>query len=82
MKRKKYIIEIKEILEKNNLISSSKINNNIEINYLSFNSKDIKDNTLFFCKGDNFTINYLTEAKKKEVIFIFQKKNIILICLT
>ncbi len=75
MKRKKYIIEIKEILEKNNLISSSKINNNIEINYLSFNSKDIKDNTLFFCKGDNFTINYLTEAKEKgSNIYISEKK--------
>lgn len=75
MKRKKYINEIKEILEKNNLILSSKLSDNFEINYLSFNSKNIKNNTLFFCKGDEFTINYLIEAKEKgSNIYISEKK--------
>ncbi len=76
MKKKKYIYEIKEILEKNNLIVYSKLTNNYEINYLSFNSKDIKNNTLFFCKGEEFTIKYLNEAiKKGSNIYISEKKH-------
>lgn len=75
MKKKKYIYEIKEILEKNNLISSTKLNDNTQIDYLSFNSKDVKNNTLFFCKGDEFTINYLNEAKENGCnIYISEKK--------
>ena len=74
MKKKKYIYEIKEILEKNNLISSTKLNDNTQIDYLSFNSKDVKNNTLFFCKGDEFTINYLNEAKENGCnIYISEK---------
>lgn len=49
------------------LISSNEKNNFI-INYLSFNTKDIKPNTLFFCKGVHFKAEYLYEAEKSGAV--------------
>ena len=60
MKIKEFI----EVLEKNNLLKEYKIN--IEkINNITYNSKEVIDNTLFICKGFTFKEEYLKEAKGK-----------------
>lgn len=60
MKIKEFI----EALEKNNLLKEYKIN--IEkINNITYNSKEVIDNTLFICKGFTFKEEYLKEAKGK-----------------
>jgi len=38
---------------------------NLDIDYISYNSKDIKASTILFCKGINFKKEYLEEAIKK-----------------
>ncbi len=39
-----------------------------EIEYISYNSQDIKANTLFFCKGAHFKPEYLFDAVKKGAV--------------
>lgn len=58
---------VKEILEENNLLVECKIDTR-KINYISNNSKDIEDRTLFFCKGVLFKKEYLAEAVKNGCI--------------
>jgi UDP-N-acetylmuramyl-tripeptide synthetase len=41
---------------------------NIKIEYISYNSKQISDNTLFFCKGQQFKVEYLMDAVKNGVV--------------
>ncbi len=48
-------------LEKENLIKD-KYNHSFNIDYISYNSKDIKNNTLFICKGMAFKEEYLDQA--------------------
>lgn len=46
-----------------------------EINYISYDSNDIKNETLFICKGNNFKEEYLTAALKKGAIsYVSEKK--------
>lgn len=40
---------------------------NIELNHLSYNSKDIKEKTLFICKGKLFKSEYLNDGVEKGV---------------
>ncbi|MCX8074487.1 MAG: UDP-N-acetylmuramyl-tripeptide synthetase [Clostridia bacterium] len=67
----KNLNELIEILKENNLLE--KINENINygsylIGYLSYDSKDITKNTLFFCKGQRFKEEYLIDAIKSGAI--------------
>ena len=41
---------------------------NVELNHLSYNSKDIKAKTLFICKGKLFKSEYLKDAVKRGVV--------------
>lgn len=50
------------LLEKNNLISDKSVGADRKIMYLSYNSQDIKPDTLFICKGAHFKDEYLQEA--------------------
>ena len=63
---KKYLIkEYIEILRKNNLIKELINVDEIlekQVNHFSYNSKDIKENTLFICKGATFKEEYLQSA--------------------
>ena len=56
-----------DILEKNKLIKKilncEKIKQKI-VDYVSYNSRDIKPNTLFICKGANFKKEYLINSLK------------------
>jgi len=67
------------VLEENKLLVEYKLKNRDgEINYISYNSKDVKPGTLFFCKGGLtavFKEEYLTEAVSKgTVCYVSEKK--------
>lgn len=60
----KLLQEFVEILkEKDNFLDSSE--ENLEIGSISYDSRDIAGETLFFCKGLNFKDEYLEDAKQK-----------------
>lgn len=59
------LIEYVELLKKHDLLLETNITEkefNKTVRYISFNSKDIKFNTLFICKGINFSEKYLFDA--------------------
>lgn len=66
--------ELRNLLEDNNLLINSNINSNDVIEYLSFDSRDIKNNTLFFCKGLNYKEEYLLNAIKLGSICYISEK--------
>lgn len=69
------VSKVLEILEENNLLVDKNIDNIEKIEYLSYNSKDVRQNTMFFCKGIHFKREYLTSAKEKgAIIYISDKK--------
>jgi UDP-N-acetylmuramyl tripeptide synthase len=54
-----------EILKKENILLESKQVGASRINYISYDSRDIEENTLFFCKGKNYKQEYLLQAIQK-----------------
>ncbi len=61
----KYINLLKE---NDLLVESNYTNEDLTINYISYNSNDIKDNTLFICKGNNFKREYLINSISKGIV--------------
>ena len=59
---------IKSILQKNDLIKDFNIIENSEIKNISCDSRNVKKDCLFFCKGENYKIEYLKDAIKKGAI--------------
>ena len=58
---KKYI----EILKENNLLLEENISEELkekEIEIVTYDSRDVKQNTLFICKGAKFKIDYLEKS--------------------
>ena len=51
-----------ELLDKNNLLVEANIKENHPVKFITFNSKEAIDNTLFICKGIHFKESYLKEA--------------------
>lgn len=72
---------IKKLKEHDLLITSPKTA--LKIDYVTYNSKDVKKNTLFICKGVMFKEEYLEEAfKNGAVLYVSEKKyNVKLPCL-
>lgn len=56
--------EVKDILEKNNLLSKYNIIEESEIKAVSCDSRNVANNTLFICKGQNYKPEYLGQAIK------------------
>lgn len=57
--------EYVEALEENGLIVEANVSEEVldrKVNYVSFNSQDIKYDTLFICKGAHFSVKYLISA--------------------
>lgn len=51
------------------------LGDNVEIDKISYDSRDVFNNTLFFCKGKNFKDDYLLMAKEKgAVAYISERK--------
>jgi len=64
-----------EILKKEGILLESKQVGASTINYISSDSRDVKENTLFFCKGKNYKQEYLVQAIEKGVnIYISEVK--------
>ena len=60
--------QIKEIFNCDNIL-------NKRIEYMTYNSKDIEDDSIFICKGDSFKINYLKDAiKNGAIVYVSDKK--------
>lgn len=76
--RKKNLKEFKSMLESKGLVVSSHIEDIQEqvIEYISYNSMDIRENTLFICKGMNFKEEYLEDAIEKGAICYIAEKEI------
>lgn len=66
--------KVKEILRENNLLISCDIADK-EANHISCDSREIKENALFFCKGVYFKEEYLKEALQKGAIAYISEKN-------
>jgi UDP-N-acetylmuramyl-tripeptide synthetase len=61
--------KIIEVLQKDGLLIEHNIENlEKEIDFISYDSRDIIDNTLFFCKGAGFKKEYLLDAVKKGAV--------------
>lgn len=58
-------MKIKEVLKEQVIISQIE---ELEFSKLTFNSKDVQNNTLFVCKGANFKRDYLIDAIDKGAI--------------
>lgn len=56
---------LKEIIFHNQWHMNVPVDNGLEeIQHITYDSRDIKENTLFFCKGANFHLSYLEQAIK------------------
>lgn len=65
---------IKDILKENDLLIDYNIID-ANIKYISYHSRNIKDNSLFFCKGIYFKEEYLKEAVENGAIaYVSEKK--------
>ena len=66
--------EIKEILQANRLLIEYKIKNNINVKSIFCDSREVEQNSLFFCKGNKFKEEYLAEAIKNGSICYISEK--------
>ncbi|MCL2096076.1 MAG: UDP-N-acetylmuramyl-tripeptide synthetase [Oscillospiraceae bacterium] len=68
--------EVLDVLGKNNLLDEHNIDNiDNYIDFISHDSRNIKENTLFFCKGNYFKEEYLPDAVEKgAVCYLSEKK--------
>lgn len=76
MKKIEKYIEI--LKEKNQIINLEELNEmtiqNFDIEYVTYNSNEVLQNTLFICKGQNFKEEYLIDAVNKGAIFYVSEK--------
>ena len=58
------------ILKEHHLLKSSAVQDTVatKMDYVSYDSRDIQTNTLFFCKGAGFRPTYLSMAKDNGAI--------------
>lgn len=64
-----------KILENEKLIKIKECDNNTQIEFISYDSRSIKPNTMFFCKGEHYKPEYLDQAiSKGATIYISEEK--------
>ncbi len=63
-----------ELFQKNKIFVSSGADENISVNYISYNSKDMKEGTLFYCKGAHFKAEFLLDAVSKGAVAYVSEK--------
>lgn len=69
------ISEYIEVFEKLGILVEKSVDEDKQIRYISYNSQDIKLNTLFVCKGAHFKDQYLADAKEKGAcVYVAEKK--------
>ncbi|KRN79122.1 UDP-N-acetylmuramoylalanyl-D-glutamate--2,6-diaminopimelate ligase [Fructilactobacillus lindneri DSM 20690 = JCM 11027] len=69
------IDEIQILLQEHNLLKSSVSANQKKYSYISYDSRDVKNDTLFFCKG-NFKPEYLEIAKASGATGVVAEKHL------
>ncbi len=57
--------EYLQLLNDNKLVVNYNIDENKLVENISYNSKDVSKNTLFVCKGEQFSVDYLKDSIKK-----------------
>ena len=57
-----YLKEVKDLLEKNKLLIKYEIKEDKKIHSISCDSRKLCENSLFFCKGEKFKVDYLEES--------------------
>ncbi|MDO4283132.1 MAG: UDP-N-acetylmuramoyl-L-alanyl-D-glutamate--2,6-diaminopimelate ligase [Clostridia bacterium] len=68
-----YIEVLKEIGEVKDLVNCQSVLDKV-VNHLSYNSKEVVENTMFVCKGASFKVEYLKEAIKAGVFVYVSDK--------
>lgn len=64
-----------KLFKDSSILSETDCGENAEIGYISYNSRDIKENTLFLCKGAHFKEQFLCDALNKgAVAYVSEKK--------
>ncbi len=56
------------ILEHNGLLVEAEGDTSVEIQHLSYDTRDLRDGTLFFCKGAHFKEEYLIQASSNGAV--------------
>lgn len=63
-----------ELFERNALECRASADMNIPVRYISCDSQDVKESTLFICKGAHFKEKYLLDALSRERFAILLKR--------
>ena len=76
---KKTLKNIVQLLNENNLVIKSNIlDDSLIVEAVTDNSKEVTQNSLFFCKGAHFKVDYLNEALEKGALgYITEKEELI-----
>ena len=71
----KKIKDFIELFEKNSILTEHNCNAETDVEAISYNSMEIAENTLFFCKGAHFKEQFLLDALNKgAVAYVSEKK--------
>ena len=54
-----------DLFKENSILKESNCNENMSVEHISYNSRDIKNNTVFVCKGAHFKEQFLIDALQK-----------------
>ena len=64
-----------DLFEKNSILVEYDCKENVQVENISYNSREITENTLFFCKGAHFKEQFLHDAiSRGEVAYVSEKK--------
>ena len=71
----KQIKDFIELFEKNSILTEHNCKEELSVEMISYNSMEIQENTLFFCKGAHFKEQFLFDALKKgATVYVSEKK--------
>ena len=72
-----------DLFEKNSILVEHNCDENVAIENISYNSREVTENTLFFCKGAHFKEQFLCDAVNKgaSVYVSVQKYNVDIPCI-
>ena len=64
-----------DLFEKNSILVEYDCEENVQVENISYNSREITENTLFFCKGAHFKEQFLHDAiSRGAVAYVSEKK--------
>lgn len=64
-----------DLFEKNSILAENNCDLNLSVGNISYNSREVTENTLFFCKGAHFKEQFLLDALNKgAVAYVSERK--------